>query len=166
MAIDKIKSESLDLTDDYTFTGTISGQNEPAFLVFMDANQTVSTSTWTKLQLDTETYDTDNAFDTSSYKFTVPTGKGGKYFFTLAGGTNTLNSSAVSAVRLYKNGSAVNESFSRSYPNQNTGGYPHKNCVLDLADADYIELYGQHTKGSNAEFDTRYTFLSAHRIGN
>ena len=40
--------------------------NTPAFLVFMDATQTLTTATWTKLELDSETYDTDNAF--ASYK--------------------------------------------------------------------------------------------------
>lgn len=139
-------------------------KNTPAFLVLMDADQTLTTSTFTKLELDTETYDTDNAFDTSSYKFTVPTGKAGKYLFTYSMGTNTLNNTAVSAVRLSKNGTAVNESFARSYPNQNTGGYPHKTCVLNLAAADYIELYGQHTKGSNADAQSEYTFLSGHRL--
>jgi hypothetical protein len=147
-------------------SGNITTQNvaanTPAFLVFMDATQTLTTATWTKLELDSETYDTDNAF--ASYKFTVPTGKAGKYLFTYAAGTDSLSSSAHGAIRLYKNGSAVNESFVRSYPNSTTGAYPSKTCILNLAAADYIELYGQHNKGSNAEFNLNYTFLSGHRL--
>ena len=65
---------------------------------------------------------------------------------------------------LYKNGSIVNESFVRSYPNQTTGAYPAKSCVLVLAASDYVELYGQHTKGSNAEFNLNYTFLQGHKL--
>ena len=65
---------------------------------------------------------------------------------------------------MYKNGSIVNESFVRSYPNQTTGAYPAKSCVLVLAASDYVELYGQHTKGSNAEFNLNYTFLQGHKL--
>ena len=41
----------------------------------------LSNATATKLTLDTEIFDTDNAF--ASDKFTVPSGKGGKYFISL-----------------------------------------------------------------------------------
>ena len=58
----------------------------------------------------------------------------------------------------------VDESFARSYPNQSTGAYPHKVCILNLSAGDYIELYGQHTKGSNADFQSEYTFLSGHKL--
>ena len=144
-----------------TQTG-VGGENTPAFFVKMDATQTVATNTWTKLELDVETYDTDNAF--ASYKFTVPSGKGGKYLFVYGGGTDSLSSSTLGAIALYKNGSVVNESFVRSYPNSTTGAYPAKSCVLVLAASDYVELYGQHTKGSNAEFNVNYTFLQGHKL--
>jgi hypothetical protein len=137
-------------------------KNTPAFFVKMDATQTVATNTWTKLELDAETYDTDNAF--ASYKFTVPSGEGGKYLFVYGGGTDSLNNSSHGAIALYKNGSVVNESFVRSYPNSTTGAYPAKSCVLVLAASDYVELYGQHTKGSNAEFNLNYTFLQGHKL--
>ena len=143
-----------------TITGAIS--NAPAFLVKMDADQTISTNTFTKLELDTETYDTDNAF--ASFKFTVPSGKAGKYVFHYAMSTDSITSSTVGALFLYKNGSAVDESFARSYPNQSTGAYPHKSCVLSLSAGDYVELYGQHTKGSNADIQSEYTFLAGHKL--
>ena len=123
------------------FVSGIGGTNTPAFLVKMDADQTVATNTFTKLELDTETYDTDNAF--ASFKFTVPSGKDGKYVFHYGMSTDSITSSTIGAVVLYKNGSMVDEAFARSYPNQSTGAYPHKSCVLSLSASDYIELYGQ-----------------------
>ena len=36
--------------------------------------------------------------------------------------------------------------------------------VDDLSVGDYIELYGQHTKGSDCIFDQRYTFLQAEKL--
>ena len=143
--------------------GSCTGHMFPAFLVFMDADQTVTSGTWTKLLLDTTTYDTDSGF--ASNKYTVPSNKGGKYLISYAAGTGSLTSSSHGALRVYKNGSSVNSSFIRSYPNSSTGAHMAKTIPLELAAGDYLELYGQHTKGSDVIFDSRYTFLSAFRIG-
>jgi len=88
MAITKIQSESLNLADDFAFTGTITGAGgnmTPAFSVYLSGNQSITDSVTTKIQFNTETLDTDNAFDTSNYEFTVPAGKGGKYFVHMHG---------------------------------------------------------------------------------
>ena len=54
--------------------GTISSggaiTNTPAFSVKLSSNQSIANGTWTKINLDTEDYDTDNTF--ASNKFTVP----------------------------------------------------------------------------------------------
>ena len=55
--------------------------NGPAFFVKVGSNQSVSNDTYTTVAFDTEVYDTDSAFNTSTYKFTVPSGKAGKYIF-------------------------------------------------------------------------------------
>ena len=139
--------------------------NTPAFSAFLTNSQTLSTNTWTKLSLDNEQWDTDSAFDSSTnYRFTVPSGEGGKYLFTYAGGTESLTSTTLAQIALYKNGSFLDSSITRSYPTTTTGGYPHKSIVLDLSVGNYIELYGQHTKGSNCNFDPRYTFLQAQKL--
>ena len=146
-------------------TNNIGGQNTPAFSAFLTSGQTVATNTWTKLSLSNEEWDTNNAYDPSTnYRFTVPSSEGGKYLFTYAGGTETLSNSTISQVRIYKNGSAVDSTIARSYPNTSTGGYPHKSIVLNLSASDYIELYGQHTKGSDSIFDQRYTFLQGQKL--
>ena len=52
MAITKIQSESLNLADDYTFTGTIAGageSNTPAFVSYVGSNQSISDRTNTKV---------------------------------------------------------------------------------------------------------------------
>ena len=143
-------------------TGVLA--NTPAFSVTMSADQTLSTNTFTKLNLNTEAYDTDSAFDTSTYRFTVPSGKAGKYIFTYAGSTGSLSNSTLGAIMLYKNGSGIDLSFARSYPNSSTGAYPHKTYTLSLSVGDYIEVYGQHTKGSNADFQSEYTFFTGQRL--
>lgn len=57
-------------------------KNTPAFLAYL-ANQSISDATETTVVCDTEVYDTDSAYDTSTGKFTVPSGEAGKYTFSL-----------------------------------------------------------------------------------
>lgn len=73
----------------------------PGFQVYRGgSNQSVSSSVWTKIQLNTEEYDTDNCFDsTTNYRFTPTTA--GKYVFGYAMNTNVGTISWA----LYKNGS-------------------------------------------------------------
>ena len=54
--------------------------NTPAFAVRLSANQTgLADNVPTTVEFDTVEIDTDSAFNTSTYTFTVPTGKGGVY---------------------------------------------------------------------------------------
>ena len=48
--------------------------NTPAFEAYLSANQTISHDTVTKIQFNTEVYDTDNCYDNSTnYRFTPTT---------------------------------------------------------------------------------------------
>ena len=147
MAITKIQSESLNLADTYAFTGTVTGAGEtnaPAFEAYVSAQTSYSAGTTTKVQFNTERYDTDNAYDNSTnYRFTVPTGQGGKYF--ISSSIHVLNNaeSGLSYVFtfIYKNGSH----FSTS--SQDWRGSRAHSCavynteLMDLSAGDYIEIY-------------------------
>ena len=114
MPFSKIIAESMDLTDTYNFSGTVTGAGEtnaPSFKVYRNATQSINSSAWTKMQFNTESFDTASAFDNSTnYRFTVPSGQAGKYFFTchgqIAQGTQDTNR-LILAIR--KNGSSVVE---------------------------------------------------------
>ena len=72
MAITKLQSEALNLADDYTFTGELSGHMYPACTVSLSANQTsVPDSTDTKVEFNTIEFDTDSNFDTTNNKYVV-----------------------------------------------------------------------------------------------
>ena len=150
MAITKIQSESLNLADTYAFTGTVTGAggvNTPNFFARLDVNQTgISNQVWTKVALANEVYDSDNAFDTSTHRFTVPSGKAGKYFFQFSilggAGDNDLNRIHIA---LYKNGSTILTGADNDWTNQafrNNQMYSASG-VIDLSVGDYIELYGR-----------------------
>jgi hypothetical protein len=73
------------------------------------SNQTVTDNAFTKAQLNVADLDTDSACDTTTnYRFTVPSGKGGKYFIcaSLNAYTGTNDQNLFEGL-IYKNGSAI-----------------------------------------------------------
>ena len=147
MALIKTRARGLKLDDNFAFTGTITGageSNTPAFYVGKTSNQSVSDNTKTKVTWN-EAYDTDSAF--ASDKFTVPSGKAGKYNFYIHVTLSTTGSFGVRNPRayIYKNGSslymfqgAVNEQGIDSYSVTGT-------LSLDLSVGDYIEVYARNS---------------------
>ena len=148
MAISKIISESLDLTDDYAFTGTITGAggvNTPAFFARNTSNQTFSSGTTTQISFPNEVFDTDNAF--ASNGFTVPAGQGGKYFFYFTFCYINPNSTNYRIVYIVKNGGNQVEVQTQAIPSDNnaiTGS-----ALLDLSAGDFIDLDFYQNSGSN-----------------
>ena len=55
----------------------------PNWYAYQSSDQTLATSTTTRLTLDTEGFDSDNGFTNTSgnYNYTIPSGEGGKYVF-------------------------------------------------------------------------------------
>ncbi len=87
------------------FVSGIGGTNTPNFRAYQSSSQTVSTGTTTIITLDTENFDSANAF--ASNTFTVPSGQAGKYFLHFNVGTNTdLNHNQFSAM-IYKGSSLI-----------------------------------------------------------
>ena len=122
----------------------------PAFEAYLSAFQGIANNAYVKAQFNTEVFDTDSAYDNSTnYRFTVPTGKGGKYFITaqLALSCNSGNNLQNTFIAIYVNGSAVNTHH------KNDGVYNTSNLskrdtrfistILDLSASDYVEVYGK-----------------------
>jgi len=148
---------------DYSVLG-----NTPAFMVVTGTDLTISTGTWTKAtNWATPIYDTDSAF--SSSKFTVPTGKGGKYIFHAhVYFTSTDDGKKVEA-RLYKNGSNAGSTSTgsatvRKYTNgSNRDVDIGWTWVADLSAGDYIEYYVNQNNGDNQTL-YRESWLSGQRL--
>ena len=126
--------------------GLLSGQNYPAFEAYQSAVQTgAGDATWTKLTMNTETFDTDSMYDASTnYRFT-PT-VAGKYFVYLMAGmySETSNKLNVANVAIYKNGSSykmTNTTFNSGSDIANE----HNAVVTAIIDfngsSDYVEPY-------------------------
>lgn len=118
---------------------TPSSSSGPAFRAYRDSsNQSFSQATWTKVQLNAETFDTANAFDsTTNYRFTPLTA--GYYQFNASLKVNKTGQS-LTACSIYKNG--VNTSKMYEWTNTGTdftmGG---ADLIYLNGSTDYAELY-------------------------
>ena len=155
----KLIAESLDLTDAYNFTGTlqqnggsIGETNKPSFYATM-TGQNCSSGSYTKLQFSTEVVDTNSSYDHSSnYRFTVPSGQAGLYFFTSQCQVPNIDDSERAQLVFYLNGSQKSETMSRDFApsNQNTI-YNNISSVFNLSVGDYVEVYVYHNEGSTQD---------------
>ena len=81
-------------------------KNTPSFSVQLSSVQSIANSTNVTIVFDTENHDTDNAYNTSTGEFTVPSGTGGKYFFTSHFRLDSTTDSSRLAVTIQVNGVA------------------------------------------------------------
>ena len=61
--------------------GDAGGTNTPNFRASLSSSPTLGTGAEVYVTFDSETFDSDSAYDTSTGRFTVPSGKAGVYFF-------------------------------------------------------------------------------------
>ena len=159
MAITKIQSESLNLADDFAFTGTITGaggNNTPNFRVKGSGGQIISDATVTKVIYNTVTFDTNSAFDTNNYRFVVPSGHAGKYNFYSRFRYGGVNCSEL-AFYFYKNGAVVSNQYYYSgslginlYSSLNYYTYVVTYSDI-LSVGDYIEIFAYFNNSSTGQ---------------
>ena len=135
----------------------------PAFEAYLSSNQTIGNASWTKVTWNAETYDTDSAF--ASNKFTVPSGKNGKYF-VYASTCFTANTTGQRLASLYVNGSERRRitGINGSGSNQ---AFSADGAVLELSASDYVEVYVYQDRGGNLELIglQARSYFGAYRIG-
>jgi len=144
----------------------------PAFRASMSATQSIGDDVRTLVQYDTVDYDTDSAYDNSAsnYKFTIPSGKGGKYvIYAQAYGEAGTNNNAHTEINIYKNGSILtnNETiFGSNYITRTTQSII---STFDLLAGDYIQIYLRvnDTSGTPQILRTsnNQNWFGAYRIG-
>ena len=128
---------------------TYIGGTTPAFSAYSADNQTISDATWTKVELDTEEYDSDGTFAT--HRFTPAVA--GYYFIYGRFNIDTAHNTAGAAdchVAIHKNGSSYTSQQQRwlGYPQRNPG--VQCSAVLSLDDDDYVELYAYCDDGQDS----------------
>ena len=118
--------------------------NTPAFHVELSGAQTIGDATTTKVQFNTEVYDTNNNYDNSSnYRFTPQTA--GKYFCYLAikGGVDGVSRLSQFSIEIRKNGAQIAGSGS-DFRSDAYGLGSFGTCTVGVSlngSSDYLEAF-------------------------
>ena len=115
--------------------------NTPAFFINKQSDQTLSSATYTLITFDTEVIDTDNAF--ASNKFTVPSGKGGKYFIgsVLFTDSNSGSNYSYSIIQIRVNGATTHYHITDFRDNPANQISIPVHAIFNLSAGDYVEVY-------------------------
>ena len=144
----------------------------PAFHAFLSADQgSLSDAATVKIQVNSETYDSDGTYDNSTnYRFTP--GVAGKYFLY---GAALISSGATANLReaelyIYKNGSSIGKSTFNYVDQYSQVATPMLNIVDVANTTDYYELYAQlNTQNSGnwtaiGDSTQQRTYFGAYKI--
>jgi len=128
--------------------------NTPAWKAGLSSSLNVSSATDTIITFDSEFYDTDNAYDTSNGRFTVPSGKAGKYFIYLFFRFQTTDTNFDTNAQIFKNGSRIAQTGGR------VSVYPSLivNCTIDLSVGDYIQGSAYQSSGNTVALTSSNTY--------
>ena len=124
----------------YTKSETDAKLDNPAFSAYVAANQTITSSTYTKVNFDTEEFDLGSCYDTTLKRWTP--NKPGYYY--VGGFFNNVTSTglSISVASVYKNGASFKQvGDTRGSLTGATGG----GGFIYLNGTDYIELYSYIT---------------------
>ncbi|BAQ85615.1 c1q globular head domain containing protein [uncultured Mediterranean phage uvMED] len=126
------------------------GTNTPAFQATMSGSQSYSNNTSTKVDFDTEQFDTAGAYDHSTnQRFTVPSGQAGKYFiYAKIFYDDVASTDAVRKIHIYKNGSNSGTGSKRTVGTTGRDFTVEASQMYDLSVGDYIEIYLNTNAGS------------------
>lgn len=136
-----------------------NGVAAPAFSAYLNTNQSIPTGVDTKVQFNTEVFDTASCYDTSTYRFT-PT-VAGYYQVTVSVRDWTGASAGTIRANIWKNGSVIATSIVLNNVNGMTS--MTTNLVYMNGSTDYLEGYMFQNSGSsmNCHGLQQYTFFQA-----
>ena len=147
-----------------TQTG-FGGANTPAFHVRLSTEPTISNNVTTKVQFNTEIFDSDSCYDNATnYRFTPTTA--GKYYIYL-GVSGTTGDQQQFTIDIYKNGSRLNFHRARGSGTSNMSAFTAG--IIDFnGSTDYVEGFVTHEFGSNSNLlgaaGIDYTFFGGYKI--
>jgi hypothetical protein len=130
----------------------------PAFSAYQSTAQNITSSTYTKVNLQTEEFDTNNNFDsTTNYRFT-PTVAG---YYQVNAEVYPNTSTTFNITAIYKNGNLY-----KSVQNTAANVGAFCSCLVYLnGSTDYIELYGYFTGVTPQIFaSSQYTYFQASMV--
>jgi len=132
-----------------------------AYLSTVD--QSIPDITWTKIELNAESYDNQNEFDsTTNYRFTAT--EAGYYFASGKIVYTAVVDQKNYIVAIYKNGIRVSQKHTNASGTARAG--VAVSDVIYLAEGDYLELWTYHDSGATKYviYNSWLTFLTIHKL--
>ena len=124
----------------------------PSFSARRNTTQNLDTSTEDVIIFNSEDHDTDDAYNTSTGEFTVPSGKGGVYQINAHLGIDDVNSGFIVRLRVFKNGSQFYGMRSQNIgAATNSITTTHISATATLAAGDVIKCMGFHNDTEGAQ---------------
>lgn len=139
---------------------TVGATAAPTFRASKNSGQSISTSTWTKIQYNVGDWDTNSNYDNATnYRFT-PT-VAGYYQVDVAIEYNNVIGSYIAAI--YKNGSAY--IFTAFYAGSTIGSHPTAHGLIYMnGTTDYIEGYTYTSTASQSLYNGVATYFNASMV--
>ena len=138
--------------------------NGPAFSAYQSSAQTLTANTVTKVQFQTEEFDTNSAFDsTTNYRFT-PTVAG---YYQVNSVINSASGGLVTGIiYIYKNGSNFKQGSQTALAvGSNNGLGPVVSALVYLnGSTDYVEIYGLYNGTATLSNTAAATYFQASMI--
>jgi|TARA_R100000084_G_scaffold61986_2_gene26534 hypothetical protein len=126
----------------------------PAFAAFLNADQTVSDATDTVAAINEEIFDSDSAYDTSTYRFTPQVA--GKYFLYAAAQlqSNTVSTFNLGQLYIRKNGTKIAHLWNDARNNANgySKGVYLATVMTANGSSDYFDVMGYVDATSGTTF--------------
>ena len=163
MAASKLTG-ALPALDGCALTGV--GGNTPAFAAKRVSQQTANVGTATKVQFDTEIYDSDSKYDnTTNYRFT-PT-VAGVYVFHAQISNNNLYNQAMLNIFLRKNGSTIMTGSVTGNNSTSNRDHTVNISMVDIANStDYYEVWAeQQLANGSAIAEGNRCYFIGYKIG-
>lgn len=131
---------------------------------YVSSTQTISASTNTVVDYDTETYDTGGNFNTTTNTYTCPSA--GKYYvYAVAQISNTFANSTRYDLEVQKNSTTIAEIF---YQTSGTGGVLKKSMqissIVDCALNDTLRINANFGSGNDIEAGSGLSWLEIYKI--
>ena len=146
------------------------GENTPAFQAYLSGTQSISTNTMTKVEFNTEVFDTAGAYDNSTnYRFTPLTaGKYVVYATVFTGGASSGSSSHGGFItNIKKNG--ADSSYNAFYLYNNTTGVDGTMNAISVFDmngsSDYVECFAYSRQNTaTVQLGASQTYFGAYKL--
>jgi len=151
------------------FVSGVGETNLPAFYAELSSQQDTDNGSTRKVNLNNVVLDTASGWDSSNYKWTVPSGEGGKYFISASVNSRSSDNNAVAwcFAKIYINNTEYEVGGFRTANNQSNyihEATSHVSVIRTLSASDYVELYGITYAGGTPRFGTELSSLKIFKV--